>query len=497
MADQYSKTTVVAPPKDEEADKTVTVTPDVTRIDTRNLSRDSDKTQTGGPGYNLNKPDYSNQTIVNNRFLLESSLGSGGMGQVFRAKDLRRVEMDDSQPYVALKLLRMELQEDPSFIQALQRESKKAQRLAHPNIITVYDFDRDNDVAYISMEFLDGESLDKKIAGRAYSTKDALDIIDKMARGLAYAHQEGFVHADFKPANIFYTKEDQTKILDFGIAQAVVKDGGKYRSDVQTNNRDLTVSALTPNYASLEMIKGDNPLPVDDVYSLCCVAYEILTGKHPYQDEYGKKITARQAELDGMEPPILKGVPHRYARAIRKGLSLKRDERFDNAGEFLDATKPKITKTHVSVAAVFSFLSILLYFGTDIWQESLVPSTSELRGDLAPIAEILHQGDEMLSIGDVDFAHRLYAQAWDESTLKDMGSSETEILRRIVDDRMNKIAKSVINKINYKDDDLFTLQQYEIALSSLKRDALGTSDKSIDKALLKLKEQIDSKKNKN
>ena len=492
MSDQYSKTTIVAPPKDEEADKTVTVTPDITRVDTRNFAPESDATRTDGVPYNPNaKSDYSNQTVVNNRFVLESSLGSGGMGQVFRAKDLRRVEMNDSQPHVALKLLRMELQEDPAFIQALQRESKKAQRLAHPNIITVYDFDRDNEVAYISMEYLDGESLDKKIASRAYSTKDALSIIDRMARGLAYAHQEGFVHADFKPANIFITKEDVTKILDFGIAQAVVNEGGKYRSDVQSNSRDLTVSALTPNYASLEMIKGESPLPVDDVYSLCCVAYELITGKHPYQDEDGKKITAKQAELTGMEPPTLKGVPHRHARAIRKGLALHRKDRFDNAGLFLDATKPKITKTHVSVAAVFSLLSIFLYFGTSIWQESIIPSTSELKGDLIPIAEIIVQGDEMLTLGDIDFAHRLYAQAWDESTLKDMDSGETEVLRRIIDDRMNKIAKSVINKINYDEDDLFTLQQYEIALMSLKKDTLGTYDSSIEKALVKLKNQID------
>ena len=437
-----------------------------------------------------NPEDYTSDDIINNRFILENSLGSGGMGQVFKAKDLRRVEMQDSQPYVALKLLRMELQQDISFIQALQRESKKAQLLAHPNIITVYDFDRDKRVSYITMEYLEGESLDKQIQSGLVSTKQALYMIDRMARGLAYAHQEGFVHADFKPANIFVTEEEQIKILDFGIAQAVIRDKGQYRSDTRANAIDLTVNALTPNYASLEMLKGESPLPVDDVYSLCCVAYELLTGDHPYHDEKKRKVTAKQASILGMEPPSLKGVPRRYARAIRKGLALDREGRFDNAGDFLDATKPKITKTHIIFAAIISLISVLIYFGTDFWQETKVPELNSLTGTLVPVAEVIGEGDEMLKLGDIDFAHRLYAQAWDESTLQDLSPVATENLRKIIDDRMNRIAKSIIQQIDFSSEDVFMLQQYEVALESLRRDALGNYDKNIDKALGRLEERI-------
>lgn len=424
---------------------------------------------------------------LNNRFYLEELLGSGGMGDVYAARDRRRVEMKDDDTHIALKLLKEEFRAHSKFMISLQRESKKVQQLSHPNIVTVYDFDRDGDAAYISMEYLKGNSLDRLVFPRTLSTKEALHIIDRMARGLAYAHQEGYVHADFKPANVFYTDDQQVKILDFGIAQAVIKDKEGYRNASNLDENDPTLYALTPNYASLEMLKGEQPLPGDDIYSLCCVAFELLTGSHPYVDEDGNKITAAEADALGLSSASLDGVPRSYARAIRRGLSFKREDRFDNAGEFLDATKPKVTKIQIAVLVFISLVSVLSYFGFDTWQEKKIPSLNSLDASLVNSVDMIREGDSMFLEQDIDLAHRLYSQAWDAANDTKETSVKIDKLRRIVDDRMNRIADNLIDELNSPDTDDFRFKQIRIALEFIKNDELGTRDKKIEKTLKKNK----------
>ncbi|HWN37109.1 MAG TPA: serine/threonine-protein kinase, partial [Gammaproteobacteria bacterium] len=162
-------------------------------------------------------------SVVRGRFELESMIGEGGMGVVYRAVDRLHKEMQDRDPYVAIKILNANLTCHPSALIALQRETRKAQLLAHENIINVHSFDRDGSLVYMTMELLDGKSLRSIVAeaeSQGVPADEAVPMIRSMAKALAYAHDNDIVHSDFKPANVFLTCKKQIKVLDFGLARA-------------------------------------------------------------------------------------------------------------------------------------------------------------------------------------------------------------------------------------------------------------------------------------
>ncbi|MFT4584039.1 MAG: serine/threonine protein kinase [Gammaproteobacteria bacterium] len=187
-----------------------------------------------------------------------------------------KLEAQDLNPYIAMKVLNEDIkQRSDSFI-ALQREASRQQRLAHPNIATVYDFDRVGGVIFITMELLEGTPLDDYLAEDVVprgwlSLEEALPIITSLGSALAYAHNSEIIHSDFKPSNCFLTIDKGVKVLDFGIARAVRKPG----QEAQTLFDGSALGAITPSYASCEMLesRGD-PHPGDDVYALGCVTYE-------------------------------------------------------------------------------------------------------------------------------------------------------------------------------------------------------------------------------
>ncbi len=271
-------------------------------------------------------------SIVKARFVLEEPLGKGGMGTVYKARDLRKEEAQDRNPYVAIKTLNEDFKRHPQALQALQREARKAQALAHPNIVTVYDFDRDGTDVYMVMELLEGEPLDQLIkrsdgagVGSAKAWRIALDI----CRGMAFAHQRGIVHADFKPANVFLTQDGAVKIFDFGIARAVKRGG---RVGAFTVFDPATLGALTPAYASCEVIEGLEPDARDDVYAIGCVVYELLTGTHPFKRMSAD--VARQANTVVARPA---GLSWLRWRALRRALHFQREQRPASAAQLLDA----------------------------------------------------------------------------------------------------------------------------------------------------------------
>lgn len=282
--------------------------------------------------------------VVKDRFVLEDVIGKGGMGVVFRARDLRKEEAQDRHPYAALKVLNEHFKLHPESLKALQREARKAQNLAHPNIVTVYDFDRDGANVYMVMELLEGEPLDrliKQMNGTGLAIAKALPIIRALCGALSYAHEHGVVHSDFKPANAFVTRSGAIKVFDFGIARAAKRqdDLGQGGLD-QTGGKTLfdagTLGALTPAYASCEMIEGGEPDPRDDVYALGCVAYELLTGKHPFG---GKPATqARDAKL---KPKAIRGLTRRQWRGVRRALAFERSARIASVTKFLEEISPQ------------------------------------------------------------------------------------------------------------------------------------------------------------
>ena len=159
--------------------------------------------------------------LLKKRFVLEDELGRGGMGIVYKARDLRKVEAEDSNPYIATKILSENFKDHPNAFVTLQQEAVKSQKLAHPNIVTVHDFDRDGNTIFMTMELLKGDPLDSLLELEApFSKETCLRYFNELCSGLEYAHKRGLIHSDFKPENVFVTAGGTVKILDFGIARA-------------------------------------------------------------------------------------------------------------------------------------------------------------------------------------------------------------------------------------------------------------------------------------
>jgi serine/threonine protein kinase len=272
-------------------------------------------------------------SVLKERFVLEALVAGGdkgGMGVVFKALDRIKREAHDRNPYVAIKLLNEDFKQHPDSMLALQREARRAQTLAHPNIITVYDFDRDGDVFFMAMELLQGSPLDEVIKAHrergGLPTQEALQIIVQLARGLSYAHTNNIVHSDFKPSNAFLLKDGGVKLLDFGIARATkLPEGEKTRFDAGS------LGAMTLPYASCEQFERQDPDPSDDVYALGVVSYELLTGRHPFErpdpNNPGRlirtdAIAARNAKMTPVPAPI-PGLSGQQWRTLRRALAFE------------------------------------------------------------------------------------------------------------------------------------------------------------------------------
>jgi non-specific serine/threonine protein kinase len=272
--------------------------------------------------------------LLKGRFLLERELGRGGMGVVYLARDERKVEARDRDPYVAVKVLNDEFRRHPDSLIALQREARRSQQLAHDNIVRVYDFDKDGTIVFMTMEYIDGNSLKTLIREEAFDgmpLAKARPLIEGMAWALKRAHTAGVVHSDFKPGNVMVTRDGVPKVFDFGIARA-----GKF---VETAGEETvfdagTLGALTPAYASLEMLRGGEPQPTDDIYALGCVAYELLTGKHPFD-----KVSAEVALKEGRKPPRVPGLTKRQNKTLTDAVAFHAEQRLHNVLELIEGLR--------------------------------------------------------------------------------------------------------------------------------------------------------------
>jgi len=191
--------------------------------DSTNKDDDATNRPPASPSLTPNQ-EFSVGAVLKERFVIKEELGRGGMGIVFKALDLRKVEASDREAFVALKVLNIDFRDDPISLIALQRETKRAQTLSHPNIITVYDFDRDGSHVFMTMEYLKGRPLSnliRELPKGGMSFKQAWPIIEGMCLALAYAHKKNIVHSDFKPGNVFITRQNEAKVFDFGIASAM------------------------------------------------------------------------------------------------------------------------------------------------------------------------------------------------------------------------------------------------------------------------------------
>jgi serine/threonine-protein kinase len=258
--------------------------------------------------------------VLNNRYRLLAQVASGGMAVVYKAHDLTLNRI------VAVKILRESFAEDPNFRARFQSEAQAAANLAHPNIVTVYDFGQDGTRSYIVMEYVEGRDLKNVIRTEAPLPIDrAIDLMVQACAALGYAHRAGLVHCDVKPQNLIVTPDGRLKVTDFGIARAIS----------QSMPQNVETVWGTPHYFSPEQAAGEPPTPASDVYSLGVVMYEMLSGRLPFDADNHTDL-AMQHLRD--EPPPLTminpAVPIQIEQVINRVMAKEPAARFRTAEQF-------------------------------------------------------------------------------------------------------------------------------------------------------------------
>ncbi len=260
-------------------------------------------------------------SVLRDRFLLQEKVSGGSMGVVYKALDRRLAEANGVSPTVAIKVLSPQLSRDGNALRALQQEAAKGRCLSHPNIVRFIDLDREEDLYFIVMEWLDGKSLANILDDSSTKKIDkemALDIIRQLAKALDYAHRRGVIHADVKPGNIILSPSGSVKLFDFGVARVRQK-----QADVPVDFDPGVLGAVTPAYSSMQVLTGEEPVAADDVFSLACLMYRLIAGYRVFGPR-----NAAEAAAEGMEPQRPQALNDTEWRALRKALSFSRVSRF-------------------------------------------------------------------------------------------------------------------------------------------------------------------------
>jgi eukaryotic-like serine/threonine-protein kinase len=256
---------------------------------------------------------------INGRYKILDMIGGGGMANVYLAHDMI-LDRD-----VAVKMLRLDLTNDEEFIRRFHREAQSATSLNHPNIVNIYDVGEENDLYYIVMEFVDGQTLKQYI--QQYSplrVEEAVGIMSQLTSAIAHAHQNHIVHRDIKPHNILVDRNGKVKITDFGIAMAL-----SATSITQTNSVLGSVHYLSP-----EQARGGMANKKSDIYSLGIVMFELLTGRLPFSGESAVSIALKHLQS---ETPSLRrwntNIPQSVENIVLKATAKDPFHRYNNVEE--------------------------------------------------------------------------------------------------------------------------------------------------------------------
>jgi serine/threonine-protein kinase len=264
------------------------------------------------------------------RYIIEHPIGSGGMGEVFRARDARL------QRTVAIKILPCETAADSALRRRFLNEARAASALNHPNIVAIHDICADDNVDFLVMEYVDGQTLKDLIAKGALAFDQLAGLGSQVALALGAAHAAGIVHRDVKPANIMVTGSGQAKVLDFGIAK--VNRGGP-----QADRIDLTVQGQivgTVAYMSPEQTRGEDMDLRSDLFSLGCVLYEAATGRAPFQAASSLGLMHEIATTDPAPPSQYRpDLPPEFVHLVMRCLAKDRRQRPESAIELATELK--------------------------------------------------------------------------------------------------------------------------------------------------------------
>ncbi len=271
------------------------------------------------------------------RYDIEGEVGHGGMGVVYRARDVRLGRA------VALKMLPADLVNDPERRRRLAQEARAASSISHPSLATVYDYEDLGEEVFVVYEFIQGSTLREILSRSAWSVERTLRVAIQLTDGLAAAHERGVIHRDLKPENIMIRNESglagEVKILDFGLAKfrkpirAVAATG---ETEVETAAISTAAGLLvgTVNYMAPEQLEGEPADARTDIFSLGLILYEMAAGANPFA---GKTSTSTIANILKQDPPPVENprsvVPVELDRIIRKCLRKRREERYQSARE--------------------------------------------------------------------------------------------------------------------------------------------------------------------
>ena len=270
------------------------------------------------------------RTISHYRII--EKLGAGGMGVVYKAEDTRLHR------FVALKFLPDNLAQDSRALERFRGEARAASALNHPGICTIYDIAEQDGLAFIAMEFIDGETLRSHIQEKALPLDELLKLGVQIADALDAAHAEGIVHRDIKPTNIFVNKRGQAKVLDFGLAKLVPKGVAVPTADASDRAPDpasiVGIISGTPSYMSPEQVRGDYLDHRSDIFSLGLLLYEMATGRQAFSGGSGGMIieavlTRAPVSAQSINPQIPSGLED----IINKALHKDREQRYQHATE--------------------------------------------------------------------------------------------------------------------------------------------------------------------
>jgi len=272
-------------------------------------------------------------------------IGSGGMGEVYRARDTRLLRE------VALKVLPASFTNDPERLRRFEQEARAVAALNHPNIVSVYDVGEANGVHYIVSELLEGETLRQRIAPPGMPPRKAIELAIQLANGLAAAHEQGIVHRDLKPENIFITRNGRLKILDFGLAKLLRPHGLAETVDGITMAETSIGQVLgTAGYMSPEQVRGEAADHRSDIFTIGSILYEMLSGQRAFKrDTSAETMTAILNE----DPPDFAahaaGIAPALERIVRHCMEKQPSQRFQSANDVAFALE---SMSHISGAAV-------------------------------------------------------------------------------------------------------------------------------------------------